>query len=513
MARLLVIIGVGAGVLLAALLPGGGRDEALRYTIELDNAFGMVVGGDVRIAGSNAGTIADIRLDERTKKALVDVDLTATQFGPLRRDAFCETRPQSPLGEHFIDCRPGTSKQALPDGARVKVERTASTIPPDLIANVMRLPYRQRFRLILNELGAGLAGRPEDLNAALRRAVPALRQTSGLLRILARHDRVIRDLTANADTVIGELARNRRDVGRFVVEARNTASTSAERADDLATNWRKLPRFLGELTPTMAALGETATEQRPVLQDLSAAAPDLEEFLGRSADFAEVTRPAISELGETAKVGEPAARAARPQVAQLREYAQPLTDLAPNLRIVLEDFSDPARAVEADPRSPGGKGYSGAQALLQYIFNQTLVNNGYDELGHMVRAGIFTDHCSAVRDAKDYKKMEATLKDCPAWLGPNQPGITTPDPSAEPEAAEAAKRQERRSRARARRRIAEDIREGRPPSVADSPLPEIPGVPEVKLPPAVKELLEQLPAAPEAETQDLTPLLDYLLAR
>lgn len=506
MGRLLVIIGVGAGVLLAVLLPGSGEDRALRYTVELDNAFGMVEGGDVRIAGTNAGTISAIRLDERTKKALIDVELTSTGFGALRRDAFCETRPQSPLGEHFLDCRPGTG-QPLADGSTLRVERTASTVPPDLIANVMRLPYRQRFRLILNELGAGLAGRPEDLNAAIRRAVPALRQTSELLRVLARHDRVIRDLTADADKVVGELARNRRDVGRFVVEARGAASTSAERADDLATNWRKLPRFLGELTPTMAALGETATEQRPVLQNLSAAAPDLEEFLGRAADFAEVTRPALRELAETAKVGTPAARALRPQVAQLREYGRPLVDLAPNLRITLEDFSDPGRAVEKDPRSPGGNGYSGAQALLQYIFNQPLVLNGYDELGHMVRSGIFTDHCSAFRDAKDYKANEETYKDCPAWLGPNQPGVTTPDPSAEPEAAKAAERQERRARKRARRKLTEQIQQGRPPTPPASDERRAP-VPE-----GLQDLLEQLPAVPEVPRQDLTPLLDYLLAR
>jgi virulence factor Mce-like protein len=507
MGRLLVIIGVGAGVLLAALLPGGGESKARRYTIELDNAFGVVQGGDVRIAGTNAGTVAGIRLDMRTKKALIDVDLTARQFGPLKRDAFCETRPQSPLGEHFIDCRPGTSTQVLPEGGRLPVARTASTIPPDLIANVMRVPYRQRLRLVLNELGAGLAGRPEDLNAAIRRAVPALRQTSQLLRILARHDRVIRDLTANADSVIGELARNRRDVGRFVVEARNTAQASAERADDLATNWRKLPRFLTELTPTMAALGETATEQRPVLADLSAAAPDLREFLDHSADFADVSRPALRELGETAKVGNKAAVAARPTVAQLRKYAEPLVDLGPNLRITLEDFSDPGRAVEKDPRSPGGNGYSGAQALLQYIFNQTLVNNGFDELGHMVRAGIFTDHCSAYTDAEDYKKTPAK-KDCPAWLGPTQLGVTMPDPSASPEAAKAAKREERRSRRRARQRAktTEPGRQAPGGSTPDAPVPA--------LPPQIQELLDELPKlTPDVPKQDLTPLLDYLLAR
>ena len=56
-------------------------------------------------------------------------------FGSLRADAFCETRPQSPLGEYFLDCLPGTAKQrAAATAAACRVEQTASTIPPDLIA-------------------------------------------------------------------------------------------------------------------------------------------------------------------------------------------------------------------------------------------------------------------------------------------------------------------------------------------------------------------------------------------
>jgi hypothetical protein len=35
-------------------------------------------------------------------------------------------------------------------------------------------------------------------------------------------------------------------------------------------------------------------------------------------------------------------------------------------------------------------------------------------------------------NATDYKAREAQLKDCRAWLGPNQPGVTTPDPTAAP---------------------------------------------------------------------------------
>ena len=48
---------------------------ARRYMVELDNAFGMVEGGDVRVAGVNAGRSSTIELDERTLKALVEVEI------------------------------------------------------------------------------------------------------------------------------------------------------------------------------------------------------------------------------------------------------------------------------------------------------------------------------------------------------------------------------------------------------------------------------------------------------
>jgi hypothetical protein len=132
-------------------------------------------------------------------------------------------------------------------------------------------------------------------------------------------------------------------------------------------------------------------------------------------------------------------RAALPNTRELRRYAEPTTDLAPNLRITLEDFADPARAVEPDPRSPDGRGYSGLEAVLRYIFSQSLTINGFDEFGHMVRAAVFTDDCSAYMDAERAKADPELVARCNSWLGPNQPGINQPDPSPPaPEPADAA---------------------------------------------------------------------------
>ena len=48
----------------------------------------------------------------------------------------------------------------------------------------MRRPYRERLRIILDELGAGVAGRADDLNETIRRASPALRETDRVLDVL-----------------------------------------------------------------------------------------------------------------------------------------------------------------------------------------------------------------------------------------------------------------------------------------------------------------------------------------
>ena len=235
MRRVLAVILVLAAAAAYVLTSSGAKEEqGNEFTVEFDNAFGLVKGGDVKVAGVRAGKVTKLRVDRKTKRALVDFKLTKQGFGDLRADTYCESRPQSLIGEYYIDCTPGKSPDKLKPGATIPVEQTASTIPADLLANIMRRPYRERLRIILNELGAGVGGRAEDVNATIRRASPALRETDKVLKILARQNQVLKDLTTNADTVVGDLASNHRNVGRFVKETEDAATTSAERRRELA---------------------------------------------------------------------------------------------------------------------------------------------------------------------------------------------------------------------------------------------------------------------------------------
>lgn len=427
-----ILLVAGAFIVLASGASNGSAQGT--YKIELDNAFGLVTGADFKVAGVPAGTITAIDLDQKTLRAVVTVQVTRGGFGQFHRDTTCQTRPESLISEYYIDCNPGSSGPVLKPGSTIPVSHTLSTIPADLLQNVMRLPYRERLTVIINELGAAAAARSGDLQAALRRAVPALYETDNLLSLLARDSGTLQSLTTDANSVITALADNRRQVQRFVVEANRTATATATQDVNLRLTLQKLPGLLEQLRPTMAKLGTTVTTNTPVLSNLNSASGELDRLFRDLPGFFRSARPAIKSLGQASVTGKAAVQAATPTVAALNRFAKPTPELAQNLAIVLADLDTQKRAVERDPRSPGGRGFSGLQALLGYVFNQALAINTFGPFGHVLAVdAFFSKMCSPYATpatiAMALKAYGPKYRQCYAWLGPSQPGVNETDPT------------------------------------------------------------------------------------
>ena len=435
LAGALAVLAAGAFLFLTLGNSNGNSNGAGTYKIELDNAFGLVNGADFKVGGVIAGSIKSIDLDQKTLHALVTVSVSQKGFGSFHSDVFCQSRPQSLIGEYFLDCEPGSQGKVLKPGSTIPVSHTQSTIPADLVQNIMRLPYRQRFSILINELGAAVASRSEDLQTALRRADPALAETDNLLNLLANDAHIIRNLNVNANSVITALANNSRQVQNFIVQANKISSDSATQASSIEATWKKLPAFLEQLRPAMAKLGAAADAQDPVFRNLNAASANLRVFFHELTPFSRASLPSLRSLGQASLTGKPAVRAATPTVAHLNQFSQHAPELAQNLAIVLHDLDDRGRAVETDPRSPGGKGYSGLEALLEYVFNITLAINYYGPYGHLLGVDAFADPvCSPYATPQTIANSIASnglaaTRHCYAFLGPNQPGVTTPDPS------------------------------------------------------------------------------------
>jgi virulence factor Mce-like protein len=427
-----ILLSAGAFIFLAVGASSG--NPAGTYKIDLDNAFGLVTGADFKVAGVPVGTIDAINLNQKTLNAVVTVSVNRGGFGSFHTDAFCQSRPESLIGEYFIDCNPGTTGKVLAPGSTIPVSHTQSTIPGDLLQDVMRMPYRERLTLIINELGAAAAGRSGDLQAALQRAVPALTETDSLLNLLGNDSTTLQNLTRDSNTVVTALANNTGTVERFITEANNVASDTATQQGNLKLTLHNLPGLLAQARPALAKLGAAVTANQPVVNNLNAASGQIHRLFADLPNFSRSARPALKSLGQASVTGKTAVQAAAPTVAALNMFAKPTPELAQNLAIVLQDLDTQKRAVERDPRSPGGQGFSGLQALLGYVFNQTLAINAFGPLGHFLAVdAFFSKMCSSYATpatvAMALNAYGSQYRQCYSWLGPNQPGVNETDPS------------------------------------------------------------------------------------
>jgi phospholipid/cholesterol/gamma-HCH transport system substrate-binding protein len=377
---------------LAVFATGSGDGGTYRVRAIFMNAFSVIPGEDVKVAGVKVGKVESLDVTPDHKAAVV-LRIDRPGFDDFRTDAQCTIRPQSLIGEKFVECTPTQPRpenaQAAPRLRKITrgpgkgqyllpVDRTSKPVDLDLINNTLRLPFRERLAIIVNELGTGLAGRGGDLRQAIENADPALKETDQVLAILASQNKALSSLATDSDAILAPLARDRANVADFVDKANTTAVATAERSPDLERNIQKLPTFLRELQPTMARLGSLSDQMTPVLSDLGRSAPDVNRFIKQLGPFSQAGIPALQSLGDAADVGRPALVKSKPiitQVGQLASSAKPLTQNLASLTTSLRDTG-------------------GIERLMDYLFYQVTAINGYDAVGHYLRAGLLLNTCS-----------------------------------------------------------------------------------------------------------------------
>jgi virulence factor Mce-like protein len=288
--RRIALIAVLLGAVVTWVTSLAGASDSHTYHVEMYNAFGVVNGSNVRIAGVDTGTVTDLGITP-DKRADVTIE-TSGPLGTLGKDTRCASEPQSLIAEYFITCNP--KGPPLADGGTIPASHVTETVQPDLVQNTLREPYKDRLSILINEFGTALAGNPKELNQAISLGSPALRKLQAALRILASENRTIRDLNANSDTVITQLANKRQDVISFIQHARDVAAISASRRDDLSTDFNRLDDFLAQLKPTLTKLGTLADAQTPLLTNLKLAAPGLNTLAQKLPAFNDATNRSLT---------------------------------------------------------------------------------------------------------------------------------------------------------------------------------------------------------------------------
>ncbi|HEV7585011.1 MAG TPA: MlaD family protein [Solirubrobacteraceae bacterium] len=372
-----------AVVVLLALSAGGSNGS---YTVRaiFDSAANIIPGENVKIDGVKVGTVGSVTPTPQAKAAVL-LNIDNPGFKDFRADATCTIKPQALIGEKYVDClptQPRVEGTALPPALHVipngqegagqrllPVQQTHSPVDVDLLGDINRLPERQRLTLILNELGAGLAGRGSDLHEVIIRADPALQELDRVLAILAGENKVLAKLAVDSDKALAPFARVRQQVADYLVQSNTVAKATANKRGALARNLQLFPPFLEQLGPAMERVGRFADETTPVFTALGVAAPGINQAFTNLPAFSTSSSTFFKNLGKTSKLSGPALVATQPLLARLKA-----------LGASGKPFSGSFSELLTSLRNTGG-----LERLLDFIFLGAGAANGYDALGHFLR--------------------------------------------------------------------------------------------------------------------------------
>ncbi len=386
-----VCVAALVAVVLLATSAGGSSGG---YTVRaiFDDAANIITGENVMIDGVKVGTVGSVTPTPQQKAAVV-LNIDNPGFQDFRDDASCTIRPQALIGEKFVDCLPTQQRaegtplppplKQVPSGQEgagqwlLPVTNTSSPVDPDLLNDINRLPVRQRFTIIINELGAGLAGRGSDLNAVIRRADPALRELDRVLAILAGENRELAKLAVDSDRALAPIAAVRGRFADFIVQSDTVARATANHRGALARNFADFPPFLEQLGPAMERLGRFADQTTPTFTDLKVAAPGINQTFTHLAPFANSSTAFFTSLGKTAQTSGPALASLQPLLARVRSLGSAAKPFTGNLSELFTSLRDTG----------------GLERLLDFIFLGAGSTNGYDALGHFLRAEVVANLC------------------------------------------------------------------------------------------------------------------------
>jgi phospholipid/cholesterol/gamma-HCH transport system substrate-binding protein len=422
------IVVVAAIVVAIILIGGGSSGDGYVVRAVFANGSFMVSGEQVRVAGANVGEIKDVKVSlpgeataiedgkfkDVTGKAIIELEISDPSFQDFREDATCQIRPQSLIGERYVDCRPTLPRapgqkpppplKRIPSGEPgegqylLPLGSNQTSVDPDLINDIQQLPYAQRFRLIFNELGAGLAGRGEDLEVAIKNANPTLRDVDKLFGQLTEQKDQLATLAAESQEILEPLTREKEHVVGFLAHSGEAAEASSEHGAELEAALQKFPRFLVEFRQTMSNLKEFSDAGTPLLESLGAAAPSLTDATRTLTPFSEATTVALKSLGTAGEESGPVFAQAEPVVRKASKLAT--TGEVPTAEL--------ARLFVSLRKTRGWDG------LSELIYNTAASLNGFDKYGHFGRTLVTLSQCL------EYKANPAGYSGCGSrFNGPN----------------------------------------------------------------------------------------------
>ena len=307
------------------------KAKGYRFTADFKEASLLVPDADVRISGVSVGSVISSERVGPSARVTVEVD---ARYAPIPADTRVTLRQKTLVGETYIELSPGNQREGdLPDGGHLPASQARETAEID---EILRVVFDPRTRAAAQEgfvgLGAGVAGRGEDLSGALGNAGPFAEEAGDVLRILDEERESVRRLIRDAGFVLAAAGRRQGELSGLVRSVDRVLSTTARRNAELEETVRLLPTTLRELQPTFRELEAIAGEAAPLVRELRPAGRALGPALVDTAALAPELRGLFGDLDAVLDVSP----RALPATTRVVNAARPVFQrLSPALRELL----------------------------------------------------------------------------------------------------------------------------------------------------------------------------------
>lgn len=347
-----LLVGSVVAVLLAGLGSAGvasGR-LATRAPHEIRISFptgdGLVPGSDVFEAGAKVGSIASI--EPQGARALVVVEVDDSHWPVHTGEGFAVgIRPKSLLGEKYVDLHAGAGSGTVDTGQVVQAPADSTPVELDQFINSLDDSARAAAKSLVNDLGAGVAGRGPDLNAAIRSGRDDLAHLAVFGRTLDRRDPDLDRIIVGLDGVLAKLTQSDQltQLSQLISNGQRTLNAIEAEKVSFSRSFTDAQRALTDLNqaldPAIASLRDTI-----------ATAPDLVAVLGAEADQlaalgADVTTGNLIDIINAGLVHGPTTAGGALEHVNGKSY--------PIFRICLED---PGQTTPAAQNSCQGNGFN-----------------------------------------------------------------------------------------------------------------------------------------------------------
>lgn len=267
----LAVVVALATTVLGVTIANGSGGERTTYSARFDDAAGLLVGDDVRIAGVVVGAVQDVRIVDRR---FAEVSFSVDRAQNLPASVSASINYKNLVGQRYLGLAQGSGPtgEVLADGATIPLERTRGPLNLTTLFNGFKPLFAALDADQVNKLSFEIIEVLQGQGGTIR---SLLASTSSLTNEIADRDAVIGQVIDNLNLVLDTVNQRDEELSDLVISLQELVSGLSEDREPIG----QALASIGDLTQVTADLVE---DGRPALRDDIAALGDLSDNLNAS---------------------------------------------------------------------------------------------------------------------------------------------------------------------------------------------------------------------------------------